>query len=60
MRGINMSKSELWKKFLENMKELTSSTSFDVWCGFRDQHQKKNADPANQSRHDCIYIIYAL
>ena len=31
MRGINMSKSELWKKFLENMKELTSSTSFDVW-----------------------------
>ena len=28
MRGINMSKSELWKKFLENMKELTSSTSF--------------------------------
>jgi len=26
-----MSKSELWKKFLENMKELTSSTSFDVW-----------------------------
>ena len=31
MRGINMSNSELWKKFLDNMKEVISSTSFDIW-----------------------------
>jgi chromosomal replication initiation ATPase DnaA len=36
MRGINMSKSELWKKFLENIKEVISSTSFDIWFNEND------------------------
>ena len=26
-----MNNSELWKNFLDNMKEVISSTSFDIW-----------------------------
>lgn len=36
MRGINMSNSELWRKFLDNMKEVISSTSFDIWFNEED------------------------
>ena len=44
MRGINMSNNELWKKFLENMKEVISSTSFDIWFNEEDTklHSLKN------------------
>ena len=31
-----MSNSELWRKFLENMKEVISSTSFDIWFNEED------------------------
>ena len=31
-----MSNSELWKKFLENIKEVISSTSFDIWFNEND------------------------
>ena len=36
MRGINMSNSELWRKFLENMKDFISSTSFNIWFNEED------------------------
>ena len=31
-----MSSNELWKKFLENIKEVISSTSFDIWFNEND------------------------
>jgi len=31
-----MSNSELWKKFLDNMKECITSTSFDIWFNEED------------------------
>ena len=31
-----MNNSELWRKFLENMKEVISSTSFDIWFNEED------------------------
>ena len=31
-----MSNSELWRNFLENMKEVISSTSFDIWFNEED------------------------
>ena len=31
-----MSNSELWRKFLENIKEVISSTSFDIWFNEND------------------------
>ena len=31
-----MRNSELWRKFLENMKEVISSTSFDIWFNEED------------------------
>ena len=39
-----MSNNELWKKFLENMKEVISSTSFDIWFNEEDTklHSLKN------------------
>jgi len=39
-----MNNNELWKKFLENMKEVISSTSFDIWFNEEDTklHSLKN------------------
>ena len=31
-----MSNRELWKNFLENIKEVISSTSFDIWFNEND------------------------
>ena len=31
MRGSSMSNSELWQNFLDNIKEVISSLSFDIW-----------------------------
>lgn len=36
MRGISMSNNELWRKFLENIKEVVSKTSFDIWFNEED------------------------
>ena len=31
MRGINMSNSELWQKFLNNIKDEITDISFNIW-----------------------------
>ena len=31
-----MSNSEMWRKFLDNIKEVISSTSFDIWFNEND------------------------
>ena len=49
-----MNNNELWKKFLDNIKEVVSKTSFDIW--FNEEDTKKTAsliieilsDPKNE------------